>query len=137
MPTPTPIWSLEARWWAGHARLLAATNSSTELTFAKGYQARVAARQASAATQVAAAVPSTDAQAAADVAAHKPAPVVRTAVAPDRRRVAAARVDAPVDRPTRFDPRSQTLAFGEQRPSPQAFFAAPRNPFSGLFGNLY
>jgi hypothetical protein len=135
MPTPTPIWQLEARWWAGDNRqanvLLAAISSKTELTFAHGYQARLAARQA--ATTVAA-VPSTEIHLSdANKADAVPLPTPRPP-----RRVAVARTEPPA--PSRFDYRTQaTLAFGNQPQSPRAFFAQPNNPFSGLFGtgNLY
>ena len=130
-------WALEARWWGGgdtrEANWRIAPRPDNDLTFAKGYELRLAARQAAAATQVAAVAPPAEAQPdkAATVAHAEAVPL------PKPRRVAVARIDPPVERPTRFDPRAATLAFGEQRPSPQAFFAAPRNPFSGLFGSTY
>ena len=141
MPTPTPIWQVEARWWGGDTRqttLLAATDSKTELTFARGYQLRLAARQA-AATRVAAA-PSTEIQ-LPDT--HKAVTVANADAVPlptprPPRRVAVARTEPPA--PTRFDYQTQaTLAFRDQRQTPRAFFAQPNNPFSGLFGtgNLY
>jgi hypothetical protein len=133
MPAPTRIWQLEARWWTGdipQVRLQAATNSNTALTFAKGYQLRLAARQGVAASQVA-----SSAETQLPNAAHKPTAVAHAEAVPlpKPRRVAVARIDPP----TRVDYRAQTnLAFGEQRPSPSTFFASPSNPFASLFGRV-
>jgi len=125
-------WALEARWWAGDTREAnwrIAPRPDNDLTFAKGYQLRLAARQAAAAIQVAAVAPATETQ---------PAPLARaeTVPMPKPRRVAVARIDPPAERPTRFDYRAETLAFGEQRQTPRAFFAAPGNPFSAFFGHV-
>lgn len=131
--TSSPAWALEARWWGGgdtrEANWRIAPRPDNDLTFAKGYQLRLAARQAAAATQVAAVAPPAETKPALAVADVVPVPKPR--------RVAVARTDLPAERPTRFDYRSQdTLAFGDQRQSPRAFFAAPGNPFAAFFGHV-
>ena len=131
--TSAPNWVLEARWWGGgdtrEANWRIAPRPDNDLTFAKGYQLRLAARQAAAATQVAAVAPPAETKPALAVADVVPVPKPR--------RVAVARTDLPAERPARFDYRTQaTLAFGDQRQSPRAFFAAPGNPFAAFFGHV-
>src|SRR5262249_42440114 len=110
--------------------------SDTEHTFANGYAQRVAARQQAAeAARLAASEASAESAPVRTAAVtRKPVAPVRTAAAPTLRRVSAARIDAPVDQPDRFELPTHTLAFGEQRP--RGFAQSQGGPF-GFLGNLF
>jgi hypothetical protein len=126
-------WNLESRWWSGDVRPVSrpATAPDSDLTFTKGYQLRLAARQASAAqapARLAAALPPSETQFGRP--ARKPTVVARVDGASLR---TAPRSDAMADRPTRFDASTEaTLAFGEQRPA----FPAQGGLFPNIFGIL-
>jgi hypothetical protein len=139
-----PTWDFQSRWWSGEVRQVtpltrqSATVAEEDLTFTKGYQLRLAARQAASAARPAASGPSSESQ------FGRSAMVVRTAGtfaridgAPSLRRVVVAHTDALVDRPGAPDIGSHALAFGEQRPSQRGFADSQGGPFRNLFGNLY
>jgi hypothetical protein len=142
-------WTLEPRWWPSEIKQIlrpAATMPDSELTFAKGYQLRLAARQAA---RPAAQQPDQPASAPAQVATGPAAEsqpgrlaTVRKATSvahtdmPPVRRVNATQVDPPADPFARFDTGTRALAYDEQRPSERgiAYRSAPPR---GLFGTLY
>ena len=104
----------------------------SDLTFAKGYPLRVAARQVALAARLAASGPSSESQ------FGRSAMVVRKATTLARADGAlpgapAAHIDALADRPDRLDFRNHALAYGEQRPSQHGFGGL----FGSLFGNVY
>ena len=105
----------------------------TDLTFAKGYPLRVAARQAALAARLAGRGPSSESQfGRSAIVVRNATTVARTDGAPNLRRVPAL-----VDRPGPLDSGSHALAFGEQRPSRRAFAEPQGGPFASLFGNLH
>jgi hypothetical protein len=144
-----PTWDFQSRWWPGETQQVsrqastmperqASTVPESDLTFAKGYSLRLAARQAASATGPVARASSSEGQ------FGRSATVLRTAVtfartggAPSARRVAAAHTDALVDRPIPSDVGSHALAFGEQRPSQRGSAEPLGGPFASLFGNLH
>jgi hypothetical protein len=154
-PTPVAVttaataraWPVEARWWSGEVRQIkqpAPTVPESELTFAKGYQLRLAARHA---TQPAVQPANPPAQVAAGPAADsQPA---RTATAPRKattiahtetstvRRINAASGDPSANPFARFETGSRALAYDEQRPHDRGFVYRSAPPTRGLFGTLY
>lgn len=140
--TTASSWDLEPRWWPGEVQqvtMRASTAPDSDLTFAKGYASRVAARQqAAAAAQLAAnEAPAESPSARPAITVHKTATPARVAGAPSPHRVSAARIDAPVDQPARLDFSTRALAFGEERPSRRGFAEPQGGPFAALFGNLF
>jgi hypothetical protein len=150
--TTARAWTLEPRWWPGEIRQLerlAPSVLDSELTFTKGYQLRLAARQA---TQPAAQPDSAPAQvvqpASAQIAAGpagenqygRTAPRKATTIAhteaPTLRRVNATQVEPSADPFTRFNVGTRALSYDEQRPSERGF-AYRSAPSRGLFGTLY
>src|ERR1700681_4239736 len=138
----TLTWDLQSRWWpeVQHVTRQASTvpdrQPSTvpesDLTFAKGYSLRLAARQAASATRPVASGPSSESQfGRSAIIVRNATTVARTDGAPNLRHV-----PAHVDRPGPLDSGSHALAFGEQRPSPRAFAEPQGGPFASLFGNL-
>jgi hypothetical protein len=137
-------WDLEPRWWPGEIRQVTRPASSvpdSDLTFAKGYQLRLAARQAASsasAARLAATGPSVESQfGRSAVVVRKATTFARTDGAPNPRRVSAAHIDAPVYQPGRPDVGNHALAYGEQQPSQRGIAEARGGPFGHLFGNLY
>jgi hypothetical protein len=134
-------WDLEPRWWRGEIRQVtrpASTVPDSDLTFAKGYPLRLAARQAASAVRLAATGPSAESEfGRSAVVVRKATTFARTDKAPDPRRVSAAHIEAPVHQPDRIDVGNHALAYGEQRPSQRGFAEARGGPFGHLFGNLY
>ena len=138
----TLTWDLQSRWWPGevqHVTRQASTVADrqpsavpeSDLTFAKGYSLRLAARQAASATRPASG-PSSESQfGRSAIVVRNATTVARADGAPNLRRVPAL-----VDRPGPLDSGSHALAFGEQRPSPRAFAEPQGGPFASLFGNL-
>jgi hypothetical protein len=113
--------------------------ADSDLTFAKGYAQRVAARQQAAqaaeAAKLAASEPSAESAPVRSAAVmRKTVTPARTAAVPTVRRPSVARIDAPVDQPDRLDFETHALAFGEQRP--HGFTQPQGSPFS-FFGNLF
>jgi hypothetical protein len=148
MATTARTWALEPRWWPGEIRQIvrsAATVPDSDLTFAKGYQLRLAARQAgqpeaqpaTLPAQVATTVPSVDTKPSRPVAAVRKATTVAHTETPEIRRVSATRVDGPADPFARFDVGTRALAFDEQRPRERGLAEIRRTPPKGLFGTLY
>jgi hypothetical protein len=146
--TTARAWALEPRWWPGEIRQIvrsAATVPDSDLTFAKGYQLRLAARQAgqpeaqpaTLPAQVATTVPSVDTKPSRPVAAVRKATTVAHTETPEIRRVSATRVDGPADPFARFDVGTRALAFDEQRPRERGLAEIRRTPPKGLFGTLY
>ena len=138
----TLTWDLQSRWWpeVQHVTRQASTVPDrqpttvpeSDLTFAKGYSLRLAARQAASATRPVASGPSSESQfGRSAIVVRNATTVARTDGAPNLRRVPAL-----VDRPGPLDSGSHALAFGEQRPSPRAFAEPQGGPFASLFGNL-
>jgi hypothetical protein len=135
-------WDLQSRWWPGevqHVTRQASTVANrqpsavpeSDLTFAKGYSLRLAARQAASATRPVSG-PSSESQfGRSAIVVRNATTVARADGAPNLRRVPAL-----VDRPGPLDSGSHALAFGEQRPSPRAFAEPQGGPFASLFGNL-
>jgi hypothetical protein len=133
-PTAARTWALQPRWWPGEIRQTqtvraAATVPDSELTFAKGYQLRLAARQATAPTAQPASAP-------AQVIAAEPATETKSS------RTAGPVRKAPTVAPTanplaRFDVGTRALAYDEQRPSERGLADIRRTPPRGLFGTLY
>lgn len=140
-PAPTaPTWALEPRWWPGEIRQIvrsAATVPDSELTFAKGYQLRLAARQVGQPTaQVATTGPATDTKQIRPAATVRKATTVAHTETPDIRRVSATRIDGPADPFARFDVGTRALAYDEQRASERGVAEIRRAP-RGLSGTLY
>jgi hypothetical protein len=149
-PTPaavTPVisaqtWALEPRWWPGTIRqagLPAPTVLDSDLTFAKGYAQRVAARQAVLTAHVASSEPASESLAGRKAIVHKPTMVASTALNSNTNtntntatahRAPAPRVDTASDRAGRYDLGGRTLAYDEPRPSRHGEL------FGSLFGNL-
>jgi hypothetical protein len=123
----------QSRWWPGEVRqvnLRGSIEPDNELTFAKGYAQRVAARQAAAAARIAASGPAAESQfGRSAMVVRKPTTLARADGAQPG--VPAGRSDALADR--RLDFGSHALAFGEQRP--RGF--AGSGLFGSLFGNVY
>jgi hypothetical protein len=140
-------WDLEPRWWPGEIRQVirpASTVPDSDLTFAKGYQLRLSARQAASAasaasaTRLAASGPLAESQfGRSAVVVRKATTFARTDKAPEPRHVSAAHIEAPVYQRDRLDVGNHALAYGEQRPSQRGFAEARGGPFGNLFGNLY
>ncbi len=131
----------QARWWPGETQQAtrrastmperqASTVPESDLTFAKGYSLRLAARQAASATGPVAMAPSSESQfGRSAIVVRAAATFARTGGAQNPRRLAAAHTDAP-------DVGSHALAFGEQRPSQRGSAERLGGPFASLFGNL-
>jgi hypothetical protein len=139
----TLTWDLQSRWWpeVQHVTRQASTVPDrqpsavpeSDLTFAKGYSLRLAARQAASATRPVASGPSSESQfGRSAIVVRNATTVARTDGAPNLRRVSAL-----VDRPGPLDSGGHALAFGEQRPSRRAFAEPQGGPFASLFGNLH
>ena len=136
----TLTWDLQSRWWpeVQHVTRQASTVPDrqpsavpeSDLTFAKGYSLRLAARRAASATRPASG-PSSESQFGRSAVVRNATTVARTDGAPNLRRVPAL-----IDRPGPLDSGSHALAFGEQHPSPRAFAEPQGGPFASLFGNL-
>jgi hypothetical protein len=137
-----PTWDFQSRWWPGETQRVTrqastmperqpSTVPESDLTFAKGYSLRLAARQAASATRPVSG-PSSESQfGRSAIVVRNATTVARADGAPNLRRVPAL-----VDRPGPLDSGSHALAFGEQRPSPRAFAEPQGGPFASLFGNL-
>jgi hypothetical protein len=137
-------WDFQSRWWPGEVQHVTRQASTvqdrqpsavpeSDLTFAKGYSLRLAARQAASATGPAASGPSSESQfGRSAIVVRSATTVARTDGAPNLRRVSAL-----VDRPGALESGSHALAFGEQRPGQRAFAEPQGGPFAGLFGNRY
>ena len=171
--TTARTWALEQRWWPGQIRQSArpttpatttatasapATTTATapapataavpdnELTFAKGYQLRLAARQAtqpaaqptqpaSVPAPVVANAPSSDSQSGrVATTVRKPSTLARTET-PIVHPVSATREQA-ADPFGRFDAGSRALAYDERRERSFPQYR-PAPPPRGLFGTLY
>jgi hypothetical protein len=145
-------WALEPRWWPGEIRQIlrpaaaaTATVPDSELTFAKGYQLRLAARQAgqpaaqpaSPPTQLATTAPKADPKPSRPAATVRKATTVAHTETPEIRRVSATRIDGPADPFARFDVGTRALAYDEQRPGERGVAEIRRTPSRGLFGTLY
>jgi hypothetical protein len=136
-------WALEPRWWpvelreaAQQAARPARTSPDNELTFARGYAQREAARQAAAAAARIAAIdqPPAESQSGRTAAiARKAGTIAHIDPAPTIRRVSI-RPDAGTDQPGRLDAPNRALAFEDERPRRRGF---PAPWFGNLFGNLY
>ncbi len=148
--TAARTWTLEPRWWPGEIRQIVrpATTAAvpdSELTFAKGYQLRLAARQAgqpeaqpaSPPAQVASTLASPDTKATRPAAPVRKATTVARTETPEIRRVSATRIDGPADPFARFDVGTRALAYDEQRSSERGVAEIRRTPPRGLFGTLY
>jgi hypothetical protein len=156
--TPTAkTWDLEPRWWGGDERRVeqvapaapATTPSAmpartaaadvpavaeSDLTFAKGYALRLAARQATG--QVAAIAPSTEGKTGAarpTVVARNTTAPARIVAAPTTRALAPPLSLAPSVEPAPANAGGQTLAFDE----PRGFGAPHGGLFPNLFGTLH
>jgi hypothetical protein len=136
-----PSSDFQSRWWPGETQQAtrrastmperqASTVPESDLTFAKGYSLRLAARQAASATGPVATAPSSESQfGRSAIVVRAAATFARTGGAQNPRRLAAAHTDAP-------DVGSHALAFGEQRPSQRGSAERLGGPFASLFGNL-
>ena len=136
-----PSSDFQSRWWPGETQQVsrqastmperqASTVPESDLTFAKGYSLRLAARQAASATRPVATAPSSESQfGRSAIVVRAAATFARTGGAQNPRRLAAAHTDAP-------DVGSHALAFGEQRPSQRGSAERLGGPFASLFGNL-
>jgi hypothetical protein len=136
-----PSSNFQSRWWPGETQQAtrrastmperqASTVPESDLTFAKGYSLRLAARQAASATGPVATAPSSESQfGRSAIVVRAAATFARTGGAQNPRRLAAAHTDAP-------DVGSHALAFGEQRPSQRGSAEPLGGPFASLFGNL-
>jgi len=136
-----PSSDFQSRWWSGETQQAtrrastmperqASTVPESDLTFAKGYSLRLAARQAASATGPVATAPSSESQfGRSAIVVRAAATFARTGGAQNPRRLAAAHTDAP-------DVGSHALAFGEQRPSQRGSAERLGGPFASLFGNL-
>jgi hypothetical protein len=136
-------WALEQRWWSGEIRQptrQAPTVADNELTFTKGYQLRLAARQATQPATQPAAPPAQIATApTVDNQSVRTAPSVRKATTvenPTIRRVNATQVEPSADPFARFDTGTRALSYDEQRPSTRGI-GYRSTPSRGLFGTLY
>jgi hypothetical protein len=142
-----PTSDFQSRWWPRETQQVtrkastmperpASTVPESDLTFAKGYSLRLAARQAASATGSVASGPSSESQfGRSAIVVRTAGTFARTGGAPNARRVAAAHTDALVDRPIPSDVGSHALAFGEQRPSQRSSAEPLGGPFASLFGN--
>jgi hypothetical protein len=154
VPTTTPAatvapartWALEPRWWRGEIRQIvrsAPTVQESELTFTKGYQLRLAARQvgqpvaqpATPPAQVATTTPAADPKAARTAATVRKATTVAHTDTPEIR--PAARIEGPGNPFARFDVGTRALAYDSQRSSERGVADVRRTPPKGLFGTLY
>jgi hypothetical protein len=136
-----PSSDFQSRWWPGETQQAtrrastmperqASTVPESDLTFAKGYSLRLAARRAASATGPVATAPSSESQfGRSAIVVRAAATFARTGGAQNPRRLAAAHTDAP-------DVGSHALAFGEQRPSQRGSAERLGGPFASLFGNL-
>src|SRR5712671_7411638 len=136
-----PSSDFQSRWWPGETQQAtrrvstmperqASTVPESDLTFAKGYSLRLAARKAASATGPVATAPSSEGQFGRSATVLRTAGTfARTGGAQNPRRLAAAHTDAP-------DVGSHALAFGEQRPSQRGSAERLGGPFASLFGNL-
>lgn len=136
-----PSSDFQSRWWPGETQQAtrrastmperqASTVPESDLTFAKGYSLRLAARQAASATGPVATAPSSESQfGRSAIVVRAAATFARTGGAQNPRRLAAAHTDAP-------DVGSHALAFGEQRPSQRGSAERLGGPLASLFGNL-
>jgi hypothetical protein len=135
--TTAQTWDLEPRWWPGPIRQVtrpAPTVPDSDLTFAKGYAQRVAARQAVLAARVAPSEPAAESQAGRTAIVRKATAIASTAPSTDAassRRTPAPRIDMASDRVGHYDLGNRALAFDAPRPSRHGDF------FGNLFGNLY
>src|SRR4030081_3431763 len=138
----TLTWDFQSRWWpeVQHVTRQASTVPDrqpsavpeSDLTFAKGYSLRLAARQAASATRPVGG-PSLESQfGRSAIVVRNATTVARADGAPNLRRVPAL-----VDRPGPLDSGGHALAFGGQRPSRRAFAEPQGGPFASLFGNLH
>ncbi len=147
--TKARTWALEPRWWPGEIRRIvqpAVGVPDSELTFAKGYQLRLAARQATQPAahpanlpaQVAINGPSAESQPGRTATPARKASTVARTEMPIVQRVSATRSEPSADPFARFDAGSRALAYDEQRPSTRGGIAyRPAPPSRGLFGTLY
>jgi len=151
--TPAQTWTLEPRWWPGavsQIKRAAPAVLDSELTFTKGYQLRLAARQA---TQPAAQTLSAPAQllqpASAQVAVGPTVENQNARTAPRKaatttaqtetlivRRINATQAEPYADPFVRFNVGTRALSYDEQRPSERGFVYRSA-PSRGLFGTLY
>jgi hypothetical protein len=141
--TTARTWALEQRWWSGEIRQpkrQAPTVSDNELTFTKGYQLRLSARQATQpATQPAsppaqiATAPTVDNQSVRTATSVRKTTTVET---PTIRRVNTTQVEPSADPFARFDTGTRALSYDEQRPSTRGI-GYRSTPSRGLFGTLY
>jgi hypothetical protein len=148
MATTARTWALEPRWWPGEIRPIVQSTAAvpdSDLTFAKGYQLRLAARRAgqpeaqpaSPPAQVATTEPSVDTKPSRPMAPVRKATTVAHTETPEIRRVSATRIDGPADPFARFDVGTRALAYDEQRRSERGVAEIRRTPPRGLFGTLY
>ena len=143
-------WALEPRWWSGEIKPLpllrpAAVTPDSDLTFAKGYQLRLAARQAtqpaaspaSPQVEIATGATAEPQQARTATAARKTAPIA-PADMPPVRRVNVTPVEPAADPFARFDTPTRALGYDQERPSERGFvYRSAPPPSRGLFGTLY
>ena len=138
--TAARTWPLEPRWWPGEIRQTVrtvATVPESELTFTKGYQLRLAARQATPPTaqpasppaQLIAVAPAAETKSSRTAGPVRKATTVAPTETPDIRRVTNPLI--------RFDVGTRALAYDEQRPSERGVAETRRAPSRGLFGTLY
>ena len=131
-------WPLEPRWWPGEIRQSARPAPAvpdSELTFTKGYQLRLSARQGTqpAAPQVATPAPGESPSSRTAATVRKPNTVAHTDML-EIRRVSA----TPANPLARFDVGTRALAYDEQRASERGLTDVRRAPPPrGLFGTLY
>jgi hypothetical protein len=155
-----PTRDFQARWWPGEMRPAAvrstevkpsearpgelrqvnrqtATVPEQDLTFTKGYQLRLAAREATLAARPATTAPSSESRFGRPAVVRTAAAFARADAALGPRRAAAAHMAALGDRSGPLDSGSHALAFGEQRPSQHGFAGSQGGLFAGFFGNRY
>jgi hypothetical protein len=140
--TTARTWALEPRWWPGEIRPIVRSTAAvpdSDLTFAKGYQLRLAARRTGQPedAQVATTEPSVDTKPSRPAATVRKATTVAHTETPEIRRVSATRIDGPADPFARFDVGTRALAYDEQRRSERGIAEIRRTPPRGLFGTLY
>lgn len=142
--TTARTWALEPRWWQGEIRQIvrgAAIIPDSELTFTKGYQLRLAARQgtqpADPPAQVATTAPSAQTKPSRPGATVRNAPTVVYAETPEIRRASATRAEPPADPFARFNVGTPAMAYDEKRSSERGFADIRRAPARGFFGMLY
>ncbi len=145
-------WALEPRWWPGEIRQIirpastAATTTTptvpdSDLTFAKGYQLRLAARQvtqpADAPAQLATTAVSTDSKPIRTATTARKATTIAQTETPEIRRVSATRIDGPANPLARFDAGTRALGYDEQRSGERGFAEMRRSQSRAFFGTLY